>query len=273
MPLLNRLAYLATIDMVAQARKVRSALLPAVLAAALLVFVNPAVQSLSGQEGLHAAVRQAGKGAIEKQQSKAAAVKEASASDSNEEVVSTTEQMIEKLVMQIDRENKQQIRTKSPAGREKSIVGTRPSIKPIEGLVSSGFGLRMHPIHKRMIFHAGTDFSAPVGTKVMATADGTVMFSGFDTGYGKKVILDHGNGYQTIYAHLSKAVIRQGQHVRCGDIIAFSGNTGLSTGPHLHYEVRKNNTVVNPTAFFQDDMDPDKFMSLHDTVPDEDSNS
>ncbi|NTV01686.1 MAG: M23 family metallopeptidase [Chlorobiaceae bacterium] len=249
-------------------------MIPAVLTAILSIVVQPAVQYATGRDALQAAVRHSKTEAPERKlPATTAASQDINAAESPDELISTTEQMIERLVLQIDRENEQRIQSKPYAGKEKSIIAALPSIKPIAGIVSSEFGLRMHPIHKRMIFHAGTDFSAPEGTKVMATADGTVAFSGFDSGYGKKVIVDHGNGYQTIYAHLSKALIRQGQHVRRGDTIAFSGNTGLSTGPHLHYEVRKDNSVVNPTAFFSDDTTPDKFMTLHGTVPDEDSNS
>lgn len=171
-------------------------------------------------------------------------------------VLTTTEQMIENLVLQIDQENEKIDKPSFAKASGKLLLTTRPAIKPIAGFISSGFGLRLHPIYNRIIFHEGTDFSAPVGTKVMATGDGTVLFSGFEKDYGKKVIIDHGSGYTTVYAHLSKAVVRQGQHVRRGDIIAFSGNTGLSTGPHLHYEVRKNNIQVNPTAFFTLDKVP-----------------
>ena len=267
MPFSIRLAYTAVIDMVAQARKVRSATFPIGIAVFFLIAINP---SIPGQAELHAAVKGARHASVEKKQP---ASQELTPSESQEEMLSTTEQMIERLVMQIDRETEQRLQSRTSNGKGKSIIAALPSIKPIEGFITSDFGMRMHPIHKQLIFHAGTDFSAPVGTKVMATADGTVAYSGFESGYGKKVVIDHGNGYQTIYAHLSKAVIRQGQHVRRGDTIAFSGNTGVSTGPHLHYEVRKDNMVVNPTAFFSDDTTPDTFMTLHDTVPDEDNNS
>ena len=271
MPFSIRLAYTAVIDMVAQARKVSSATFPIGFALFILIAAHPAI---SGQAELNAAVKVARHASVEKKQPAATpASQEMAPSESQEEMLSTTEMMIERLVMQIDRETEQRLQSNASNGKGKSVIASLPSIKPIEGFITSDFGMRMHPIHRQMIFHAGTDFSAPVGTKVMATADGTVAYSGFESGYGKKVIIDHGNGYQTIYAHLSKAVIRQGQHVKRGDTIAFSGNTGVSTGPHLHYEVRKDNMVINPTAFFSDDMTPDTFMTLHDTVPDEDNNS
>jgi murein DD-endopeptidase MepM/ murein hydrolase activator NlpD len=184
-------------------------------------------------------------------------------------VLTTTEQMIENLILQIDQENERREKPAFAKLSGKMLLSALPAIKPIAGYISSGFGMRFHPIFNRAIFHEGTDFSAPVGTKVMATGDGTVVSSGFETGYGKKVIIDHGSGYKTVYAHLSKAVVRQGQHVRRGDIIAFSGNTGLSTGPHLHYEVRKNNIQVNPTAYFSDD----KVPAPHTTMQQKDNSN
>lgn len=185
---------------------------------------------------------------------------------SKKELLSTTELMIEQLVLQINQQDDNipdQKPSKVAVG--KSFIAALPNIRPITGLISSDFGMREHPILKRILFHAGTDFSAPVGTKVLATADGTVAFSGFDKGYGKTVTINHPNGYQTVYAHLSKTVIRQGQHVNRGDVIAFSGNTGLSTGPHLHYEVHKDNIQVNPTTYFSDQKQQDHRMSKQES--------
>jgi murein DD-endopeptidase MepM/ murein hydrolase activator NlpD len=269
----NRLAYLAKIDMVAQARKVRSRRWLPILTALLLLVFQPGIPSMTGHAELHAAEKTSKAKAPARNKPEPVTGQEFITTDSPDELISTTEQMIEKLVLQIDRESEQHGQSKPARGNAKSIIASLPSIKPIDGFISSQFGMREHPIYKRPIFHAGTDFSAPVGTKVIATADGTVAFSGFDKGYGKKVVIEHGNGYQTIYAHLSKAVIRQGQHIRRGDIIAFSGNSGLSTGPHLHYEIRKDNAVVNPTAFFLDDLSPDKFMTLHEDVQDQDNSN
>ncbi|HWR01349.1 MAG TPA: M23 family metallopeptidase [Chlorobaculum sp.] len=174
---------------------------------------------------------------------------------SREELLSTTEQMIEQLIIQINQQDENILDQEGLQVKSgKSSLVSRPNIRPITGMISSDFGMREHPILKRVLFHAGTDFSAPVGTKVIVTADGTVAFSGFDRGFGKTVIINHANGYQTVYAHLSKTVIRQGQHVNRGDVIAFSGNTGLSTGPHLHYEVHKDNVQVNPIGYFPNDI-------------------
>lgn len=257
----NRLAYLAKNDMVEQARRVRSVRLTSFVLALAFMLLQPALNCFTGTGRLFAAEKNVAAepaAQVSSQEADRAELITAS-TESPEDLITSTEMMIEKLILQMDRESS--IKTR---GSDRSIIASLPSIRPIQGYITSDFGLRLHPVYKRPIFHTGTDFSAPVGTRVLATADGVVASSGFDKGYGKKVVIDHGFGYQTIYAHLSKAVVRQGQHIRRGDVIAFSGNTGLSTGPHLHYEVRKDNIVVNPTAYFQDDQTPDKF-TLHDT--------
>ncbi len=269
----KRLAYLAKIDMVAKPERVRSGLMIAALTTLFFLVVQPALLSVSGRDALHAAGRSTMAKKSARHKHSASSDRDFISSDSPDELISTTEQMIEKLIIQIDREHEQSGRTKSSSGKGTSIIASMPSIKPVEGDISSAFGMREHPILKRMLFHAGTDFSAPMGSRVIATADGTVLYSGFEKGYGKQVIINHGNGYQTVYAHLSKALIRQGQHVRRGDVIAFSGNSGLSTGPHLHYEVRKDNVVVNPSAFLPEGLSPDKFMTLHDAMQDQDDNN
>ena len=179
-----------------------------------------------------------------------------------EGLLATTEQMIEELIMQIALQNE--------GGPEKgeitenqnptAFVTSIPNIKPLNGSVTSSFGMRLHPVFNITLFHAGIDFSAPSGTKVETTGDGIVAFSGFDRGYGQKIIINHGYGYKTIYAHLSKALVHQGERVRRGQVIALSGNSGLSTGPHLHYEVQKNSVKVNPTAYFFDEAHPETII-------------
>lgn len=131
-----------------------------------------------------------------------------------------------------------------------------PAIVPIEGRVSDSFGMRMHPILKIRRMHTGTDFVANVGTPVYAPGGGTVSFAGRRGGYGITLEIDHGFGYKTVYAHLSKILVKKGQKITRGDLIAESGNTGkLSTGPHLHYEVRHNGIALNPINFMYDDVD------------------
>lgn len=125
-----------------------------------------------------------------------------------------------------------------------------PSIWPVSSYIISRFGTRFHPVHKRYITHTGVDIKAHY-TSVKAAADGVVEFSGYQGGYGYVVIINHGYGYKTLYAHNSKLLVTKGQKVKKGQKISISGNTGVSTGPHLHYEVRINNVPVNPVMFLK----------------------
>jgi murein DD-endopeptidase MepM/ murein hydrolase activator NlpD len=119
-------------------------------------------------------------------------------------------------------------------------------IWPVRGVISSPFGPRIHPIYGIPSFHTGIDIAVPEGTPVRAAAGGVVTFSGWQEGFGLLVTIDHGNGYETYYGHLSKLLVSAGQSVSAGDVIALSGNTGLSTGPHLHFEVHYLGTPVDP---------------------------
>ncbi len=126
-----------------------------------------------------------------------------------------------------------------------------PAINPIRGgVITDGFGMRFHPILKIRIMHEGIDLVADYGTPIYAPGDGTVSYVGPRGGYGNAIEIDHGFGYSTVYGHLSKPMVREGQKVKRGQVIALSGNSGLSTGPHLHYEVIKNGVHVDPTAYF-----------------------
>ena len=129
-----------------------------------------------------------------------------------------------------------------------------PAIVPTEGKYSSdSYGMRVHPILGVNKMHNGIDIVNDVGTKVKSTGKGKVVFVGSKGGYGLTVEIDHGFGYRTIYAHLSKSLVREGQNVKRGDLIAKSGNSGLSSGPHLHYEVLHNGENLNPIEFFFDE--------------------
>jgi len=128
-----------------------------------------------------------------------------------------------------------------------------PTASPVAGLdmhtkLTSGFGMRVHPILKKRQHHRGIDLKAKSGTVVLATADGIVIFADSDGLYGITVRIRHANGYTTVYAHLSEHSVRVGQEVKLGQIIAAVGTTGASTAPHLHYEVRKDNQPVDPLA-------------------------
>ena len=125
-----------------------------------------------------------------------------------------------------------------------------PTLWPIRGRVSSEFGWRRNPMGGTgSEFHTGIDIAAPTGTAIRATGGGTVTFSGWKQGYGLTIIINHGSGLTTLYAHNSINMVNVGQRVARGDIIARVGTTGRTTGPHVHYEVRRNNTAINPRPF------------------------
>ncbi len=126
-----------------------------------------------------------------------------------------------------------------------------PSLWPVHSSITSRFGNRFHPLLGFTRQHTGIDLSARFGTQVRAAADGVVVSSGYESGYGNIVIIDHGYGYQTRYAHNSRLLVRKGQQVKQGQVISLSGSSGTSTGPHLHYEVRINGQPVNPISFLK----------------------
>jgi murein DD-endopeptidase MepM/ murein hydrolase activator NlpD len=139
-----------------------------------------------------------------------------------------------------------------------------PALKPIEGSFSmDGFGWRKHPVYGVWMNHEGIDMNADAGTPIYAPGDGVVRVSGrYESGYGIMMIIEHGFGYTTLYGHLSKPFAREGQTVKRGDLIAYSGNTGVSSGPHLHYEVWVNGVRKNPVDFFFDDLTQKHYMQL-----------
>lgn len=132
---------------------------------------------------------------------------------------------------------------------EKSIYEATPKGWPVNGNISSPFGKREHPISGNADFHSGLDLYAEPGTPVRATASGVVLFAGWSGKNGNLVAIEHGHGYSTLCAHNKKILVQQGQVVKRGDIIAYSGSTGSSTGPHLHYEVWKEKRPVNPMPY------------------------
>ena len=142
-----------------------------------------------------------------------------------------------------------------------------PSIQPVINkqltLLTASYGMRIHPFYKTLQSHQGVDYTIPEGSRVFATADGTVReVAQRNSTSGQTVVIDHGNGYETSYNHLSKINVRKGQQVRRGDIIALSGDTGLSLAPHLHYEVRYNGMRVDPIHYFFMELSPTEYQRL-----------
>ncbi len=149
---------------------------------------------------------------------------------------------------------------------QKNRTAHIPAIQPVPEkylrTMASGYGVRRDPVYGTMKFHEGMDFSAPIGTPVYATADGTVSTSSWQSAYGNMIELNHGYNYTTRYAHLSKLIARVGQSVKRGDLIGLVGNTGKSTGPHLHYEVRYRGAPQNPINYYFYDLTPEQYDEI-----------
>jgi murein DD-endopeptidase MepM/ murein hydrolase activator NlpD len=137
--------------------------------------------------------------------------------------------------------------------KQRSLLATTPSVWPVRGYLSAGFGNRDDPFTGLRDFHPGLDIAAPLGTKILAPADGTVIFVGVKGGYGNAITIDHGRGIATHYGHLDAFNVRVGQQVRRGSVIGFVGSTGRSTAPHLHYEVWLNGSNQNPLLYILDE--------------------
>jgi murein DD-endopeptidase MepM/ murein hydrolase activator NlpD len=129
------------------------------------------------------------------------------------------------------------------------IRGNGTLAYPVSGRMTSVFGYRPHPSRRRRHFHTGIDLSAPTGTPIAAAADGVVIFSGWGRGYGKTVEIEHPNGLVTLYAHCSELLTRVGTRVKTGTVIGRVGRTGVTTGPHLHFEVKKGKLLMNPLSY------------------------
>ncbi|UTW63315.1 M23 family metallopeptidase [bacterium SCSIO 12741] len=153
------------------------------------------------------------------------------------------------------------------AQKKEDMLASIPSIIPISNddlkRVSSGFGMRIHPRLKILKMHPGQDFAANVGTEIYVTGNGKVVkIKNVRNGYGKHIVVDHGYGYQSLYAHLSEFKVKLGQKVKRGEVIGLSGNTGTSTGPHLHYEVIHNGKKINPVNFYYQDLTPQQYEEI-----------
>ncbi len=140
------------------------------------------------------------------------------------------------------------------AYRIKSRFDFTPSIRPLYGHFISRYGIRKHPVTKRKRFHKGIDIAAWTGAPIQVSADGVVQYAGWSKTFGYVVLVDHSYGYRTIYAHCSQILVSKNDVVKKGQVIAQVGSTGLSTGPHLHYEIRKWSKSKNPIAYLDVDM-------------------
>lgn len=183
--------------------------------------------------------------------------------DNSEEIARTTTHL-DKLSKQIYIQSKSLDDVYQMARNKEKMMAAIPAIMPIASQdltrVASGYGYRIHPIYKVRKLHTGMDFTAPTGTEIRSTGDGKVIdVVNSRRGYGKHIVIDHGYGYRTRYAHMSKFSVRIGQNIKRGDVIGYVGSTGTSTAPHLHYEVEKNQRKINPVNYYSSDLTPEQY--------------
>lgn len=182
----------------------------------------------------------------------------------NSALVIETTKKLDKISKQLVVQSKSYDEVVQLALSKEKMLASLPAIQPISNekltRIASGFGYRIHPIYKIKHLHTGLDFSAPKGTEIYATGDGIVKeVKSLNNGYGKHVVIDHGYGYETLYGHMSGFNVRAGQHVKRGEVIGFVGSTGTSTAPHVHYEVIKSGSKINPINFFYNDLTPEEY--------------
>jgi len=182
------------------------------------------------------------------------AIKVSSAGNLNS-VLSDLEEYVNKVSLKVKLEVNNYEEIEKTFYQNELMYDAIPAIRPSEGHIADDYGMRKHPILKMVRMHNGIDIITDSGTKVYAPGNGKVEFVGRRTGYGITIEINHGFGYKTLYAHLSKAIVTEGQTVKRGDFIAVTGNSGeLSSGPHLHYEVQHEGRSVNPINFIYDDL-------------------
>ena len=186
----------------------------------------------------------------------------------NSEMIIATTQRVDRIARQLYVQSNSFDEVFEMARNKADMLASIPAIMPItrgtDRLVS-GFGYRIHPIFKRLRMHTGVDFAAPTGTPIFATGNGVIVRAAHDhSGYGLMVEIDHGFGYRTLYAHMSKISVRVGQRVSRGEVLGLVGSTGLSVGPHLHYEVIRNGRKVNPVSYFFHDLSPQEFEQIYE---------
>jgi hypothetical protein len=178
----------------------------------------------------------------------------------NSEVVVSTTKKLNELKKELYIQSKSFDDLVAMAKNKDAMLLCLPAIQPVMNknlkYMASGYGWRIDPVYHTRRFHAGMDFTAPTGTNIYATANGSVMSAGWKQGYGNCVEINHGFGYVTLYGHMSAIKVRMGQPVKRGDVIGLVGSTGKSTGPHLHYEVHLRGEIMNPANYYYLDLSP-----------------
>jgi murein DD-endopeptidase MepM/ murein hydrolase activator NlpD len=185
----------------------------------------------------------------------------------HEDIIVSLSESVDNLRRKIYIESKSQDDVVELAESKEKLFAAIPAIQPVANkqliALASGFGMRIHPIYKVKKMHTGIDFAAAIGTPIYATADGVIdkLHVSF-SGYGKMLEIDHGFGYRTRYAHMHGFAVKQGQKIKRGDLIGYVGDTGLSTAPHLHYEVFVNGSHANPVHYFFNDLNPAEYEKI-----------
>ena len=187
---------------------------------------------------------------------------------SNSALMIETTRRSEALLKQLQLQSEVMDEMLEKATEKGEQLRSRPAIQPIENkdltLAAAGFGRRMHPFYRTKSFHEGMDFTGPIGTPVRATGDGVVKETQKIGSQGVRVVIEHEYGYKTVYAHLDEYTVKTGQKVSRGETIGKLGNTGMSTAPHLHYEVHKNGKPVDPINYFFNELSPAAFARIRD---------
>ena len=186
---------------------------------------------------------------------------------SNSDIVIETSTRLDNIRKKIAEQSKSYDYLIGLASNKEEMVRSTPAIQPISNKdltrTASGFGLRIHPYYKITLFHNGMDFTAPTDTPIYATGDGKVLsVKTSRTGLGNNIVIDHGFGYSTVYGHLNSFNVKAGQKVVRGDIIGFVGSTGMSVGPHLHYEVHLNGNPVDPANYYFNDLTAEEYERM-----------
>lgn len=182
----------------------------------------------------------------------------------NGEIIASAATMLAELSNRVKMQEKSYLQIEDLIKNKQKMLASIPAIQPVSNKdldrIASGFGYRIDPIYKTMKFHSGLDFTAPSGTPIYATGDGTIEEASLsDVGYGNHVVVNHGYGYKSLYGHMVRMKVKRGQSVKRGDVLGWVGSTGKSTGPHCHYEVSKNGVKVDPVYFFYSDLTPEQF--------------
>ena len=186
---------------------------------------------------------------------------------SNSELIINTSEKVDQISKQLYIQSKSYDEIIELAKNKADMLAALPAIQPVSNKnlsrMASGYGYRIHPIYKTRKMHSGMDFSAKTGTPIYATGDGKVSkVRKSRRGYGNHVTIDHGYGYKTLYAHMTKYIVCKGQKVKRGEVIGYVGSTGTSVAPHLHYEVHKDGRKINPVNFYYNDLNPEEYEKM-----------